>query len=284
MSKLIIKYSAFALIAIFGNIIVQFMVFNNYTGPYQLLVAMACGTVASLFIKYFLDKKFIFYFNNKRNNIYNFALYSFNGVFTTLIFWGIETAFYIFLPFGAAKYIGAFIGLCICYVIKYHLDKRFVFVEFPYDKLPAFEDIGDILDMTVILDIDGTIVADNCDEIAAETMVAVETLKKHNTVYLCTNSFNRIRNAKVEKLLGLKIADMKHKKPSKKILETMFVENPSRLVVIGDKFLTDGLFAKRIGAQFLMVKRKLSFNEPLLVKVINFIDGMAYHFAYLSKK
>jgi len=84
--------------------------------------------------------------------------------------------------------------------------------------------------------------------------------------------------------LGLKIADMKHKKPSKKILETIHVKNPRRIVVIGDKFLTDGLFAKRIGAKFLMVKRKLSFNEPLLVKAINFIDGMAYHFSYLSKK
>ena len=37
-------------------------------------------------------------------------------------------AFYYLLPNPNAKYIGAVIGLSIGYIIKYFLDKRFVFI------------------------------------------------------------------------------------------------------------------------------------------------------------
>lgn len=49
------------------------------------------------------------------------------GVFTTFIFWGVEISFDYFFKNNNAKYLGAVIGLSIGYLIKYFLDKNFVF-------------------------------------------------------------------------------------------------------------------------------------------------------------
>ena len=46
------------------------------------------------------------------------------------------------------------------------------------------------------------------------------------------------------------------------------------LLVIGDKFLTDGLFAKNIGAEFIKAKRKISGQESILIKLINLFDDL----------
>ena len=50
------------------------------------------------------------------------------GVFTTLIFWGTELGFNAVFASGKAKYVGAVIGLTVGYVIKYFLDRKFVFI------------------------------------------------------------------------------------------------------------------------------------------------------------
>ena len=49
------------------------------------------------------------------------------GVATTLIFWGSEIIFNLLFKADIVKYIGAAVGLTIGYIIKYQLDKRFVF-------------------------------------------------------------------------------------------------------------------------------------------------------------
>jgi putative flippase GtrA len=51
------------------------------------------------------------------------------GVFTTIIFWGTEIAFDYLIRTPNAKYLGAMIGLSVGYVIKYYLDKKYVFVQ-----------------------------------------------------------------------------------------------------------------------------------------------------------
>ena len=55
-------------------------------------------------------------------------LYSCMGVFTTVIFWGTETGFNAVFESSNAKYIGAVIGLTIGYIMKYFLDRKFVFI------------------------------------------------------------------------------------------------------------------------------------------------------------
>lgn len=122
------KYILFALISTIVNLAFQYLSFLVWDGFLSLYIAMFSGTLAGLILKYILDKKYIFYHKpkSKRDDGVKFLLYSFMGVFTTIIFWAFEIAFDY--AFGQnAKYLGALIGLGIGYIVKYYLDKRFVF-------------------------------------------------------------------------------------------------------------------------------------------------------------
>jgi len=125
-----IKYIIFAVISTLFNLLFQYFSFGVYEGFASLYVAMFFGTLAGLVVKYILDKKFIFYHEvkDKKDDAKKFALYSLMGVFTTIIFWGTEIAFDTLSQDPNAKYLGAVIGLSIGYVIKYFLDKKFVFI------------------------------------------------------------------------------------------------------------------------------------------------------------
>lgn len=94
---------------------------------------MFAGTLAGLIAKYILDKNFIFYSKpkNKTEDSKKFILYSFTGLFTTLIFWGTEILFDHIFTAEYARYIGAIIGLTVGYICKYQLDKKYVFTEHP---------------------------------------------------------------------------------------------------------------------------------------------------------
>lgn len=122
-------YALFALISTVVNIAFQYLSFSVYDGYLSLYVAMIAGTLAGLVLKYILDKKYIFFHTpkSKKDDGKKFFLYSLMGVFTTFIFWGFEIGFDYMFDSQNAKYIGALIGLGIGYVIKYFLDKKFVF-------------------------------------------------------------------------------------------------------------------------------------------------------------
>jgi len=126
-----IKYSIFAAISTLFNLLFQYFSFLIYTGFASLYIAMFAGTLAGLVVKYILDKKFIFYHvvEDKKDDAKKFALYSLMGVFTTIIFWGTEIAFDTLFQDPNAKYLGAVIGLSIGYIIKYFLDKKYVFIQ-----------------------------------------------------------------------------------------------------------------------------------------------------------
>ena len=127
---LVVKYSLFAVISTLFNLLFQYLSFLVYSDFGSLYVAMFFGTLAGLVAKYILDKKYIFYHTpvDKKDDARKFAIYSFMGVFTTIIFWGTEIAFNTIFESTYAKYIGAIIGLSIGYVIKYFLDKKYVFI------------------------------------------------------------------------------------------------------------------------------------------------------------
>lgn len=126
-----IKYAAFAIIATLFNLASQFFIFSVYNGSYALYLAMLIGTIAGLISKYILDKKYIFYHipHGKKDEAKKFFLYSFMGIFTTAIFWITEIVFDRLLQHESAKYFGAAIGLGMGYLLKYSLDKKYVFVE-----------------------------------------------------------------------------------------------------------------------------------------------------------
>lgn len=127
---LAVKYALFALVSTLFNLAFQYLSFLLYAGFGSLYVAMFFGTLAGLFAKYLLDKKWIFYHTPKdrKDDAKKFLLYSLMGVFTTLIFWGTEMAFYYLSPDPNAKYLGAVAGLTAGYIIKYFLDRKYVFI------------------------------------------------------------------------------------------------------------------------------------------------------------
>ncbi|CAA6802134.1 MAG: Unknown protein [uncultured Campylobacterales bacterium] len=118
-----IKYSIFAIISTIVNLAFQYLSFYFYSGCLSLYIAIFWGTLFGLIVKYILDKNFIFYDTSKKHSK-KFALYSIMGILTTAIFCGTEIAFdHLF----DLKYTGAVVGLSIGYIIKYFLDKKYVF-------------------------------------------------------------------------------------------------------------------------------------------------------------
>lgn len=128
---IVFKYAVFAIISTLFNLLFQYLSFLVYSDFWALYLAMLVGTLAGLISKYILDKKYIFYHitKDKKDDAKKFILYSFTGIFTTIIFWVTEIVFDILFVNNRAKYIGAVTGLSIGYVIKYSLDKKYVFRE-----------------------------------------------------------------------------------------------------------------------------------------------------------
>ena len=124
-------YVGFAVIATIANLAAQETVYQQNFDFYKLEISIFMGTLVGLLIKYLLDKKYIFHFHveSHSKNAATFILYSLMGIVTTVIFWVTEYAFDYFFQTKFMRYTGAVIGLAMGYVIKYHLDKKNVFVD-----------------------------------------------------------------------------------------------------------------------------------------------------------
>lgn len=107
----------------------------------------------------------------------------------------------------------------------------------------------------IFLDVDGTLRPDGDQEMSPEVLKKLAELKAGNEVNLTSNKGN------------------KTKKPSRRAAEGVDLKG-KKAVVIGDKFLTDGLFAKNIGAEFIKVKRKISGRESFFIKLTYLIDDI----------
>jgi len=133
--RLTAAYAFFAAIATAANLGAQWGVLRVWRlamGPrdaFALIVAMACGTALGLAIKYGLDKRFIFRDRSTGARVHarKFGLYSAMGLVTTAIFWTSELVANRIDPTGSLIYLGGAIGLTVGYLVKYQLDRRFVF-------------------------------------------------------------------------------------------------------------------------------------------------------------
>ena len=132
-TRIVVLYSIFAAISTAANIGSQALMIFLYSGIYAVEASILVGTLVGLPIKYLLEKKYIFVF--KADNLAHdgrlFFLYSVMGVWTTVIFWGVEYAFHLLFGTDSMRYLGGILGLTIGYVIKYRLDKKYVFVTRP---------------------------------------------------------------------------------------------------------------------------------------------------------
>ena len=127
--RLPVTYAILALIATATNICAQDITFRLYAGPFDLWLAIVVGTGVGLVVKYVLDKRYIFSFKAKdvAHDAQVFMLYSLMGVVTTFIFWGFEFGFNHLFQTRKMSYLGGVLGLAIGYLVKYHLDRRYVF-------------------------------------------------------------------------------------------------------------------------------------------------------------
>ena len=122
-------YAGFAIIATIANVTAQRAVL--WWGDSNLLffLAVAVGTVVGLVLKYFLDQRWIF--KNFSRGVHahskTLVVYTMTGILTTLLFWAVESFFWFTWQTDEMREVGAIIGLSFGYLIKYHLDRKFVF-------------------------------------------------------------------------------------------------------------------------------------------------------------
>lgn len=128
LGVLVLRYGAFAAVATVVNLGVQRAALA--LSPW-LALAMLAGTAAGLVVKYLLDKRWIFFDGATGAAAHGrkFALYTAMGVVTTLIFWGAETGAWAIWHSETARETGAVLGLMVGYVVKFRLDRRFVFTD-----------------------------------------------------------------------------------------------------------------------------------------------------------
>ncbi len=127
---LLVRYCAFAILATIANLGTQRAVLAAGDHPSTYAMALIAGTLVGLVAKYALDKRWIFADPSSGLAAHGrkFTLYSLMGLVTTMIFWGTETAFWLAWQNHSAREAGALLGLAIGYCVKYHLDRRYVFV------------------------------------------------------------------------------------------------------------------------------------------------------------
>jgi putative flippase GtrA/predicted HAD superfamily phosphohydrolase YqeG len=129
---------------------------------------------------------------------------------------------------------------------------------------------------TVLLDVDGTIVADRMEDIAPADLEALFQLAKSNSVYLCTNAKDPDRIVRLSKRLGVSYAPVPADKPGIAFLKDIPMSEP--VVIIGDKVLTDYIVGKKIGARIILVERKTGPNDPFHTKAGYVADDISFFF------
>jgi len=128
----------------------------------------------------------------------------------------------------------------------------------------------------ILLDVDGAICADRSEEVKPEVLDKINELKINNEVVLLSNNRSKGRVQKISEITSVPRLETRHKKPSIKILEDIKPENRNRIMIIGDKLLTDIFFAKRAGIPYIKVKRIQSKNDRLFVRLSHFFDDLVY--------
>lgn len=131
LHTLVLRYAFFAVLATLANLATQRAVLWFGDSGTLFALAVAAGTAVGLVLKYVLDKRWIFGDMSVGVNAHSrrFSLYTAMGLVTTAIFWGMETASWLVWQTDAMRELGAVLGLSIGYVVKYNLDRRFVFTD-----------------------------------------------------------------------------------------------------------------------------------------------------------
>jgi putative flippase GtrA len=125
------RYAACAVAASAINLSVQWGILSVDTSGRGLAAALLAGTACGLVAKYVLDKHLVFEASavGPVSEARRFSLYTATGVVTTALFWAVEAAAHAVFGSAAAVTFGGAVGLALGYVLKFALDRRFVFSE-----------------------------------------------------------------------------------------------------------------------------------------------------------
>ena len=140
----------------------------------------------------------------------------------------------------------------------------------------SFENaVQDITDSVVLLDVDGTLLPDGSNELEADTIEQARSLTSRNEVYLVSNGKDYDRVERLADSVGAHVAPrgVPAGKPSARAMQGILLEGRP-CIVMGDKYLTDGLFARRTGSRFMLIERKRSGKERLSVRLSYWIDSI----------
>lgn len=143
-------------------------------------------------------------------------------------------------------------------------------------------DADAIKDTIVIIDIDGTVVCSSRSDASDDVHRKVRVLEANNTVYAFSNNFNGTRSRAVAKDLGISYIESPYHKPNPKIID--YIKKDKReLVMIGDKYLTDQLFARFTGGRFIHVRRYECDSDSWVSRTACLFDDAIYALAKLFR-
>ena len=135
-------------------------------------------------------------------------------------------------------------------------------------------DFSKISGYTIFLDIDGTIVPDGETDISKESVQKIKLIAQNNHVYFCSNGSPELAKS-FSLIIGCDYFECRKPitTPFKKVLNTAKFKD---VLVVGDKYSTDGLLAKFLGARFLRVERLLNTKESKFIKFTYLVDNIVY--------
>jgi decaprenyl-phosphate phosphoribosyltransferase len=129
-------------------------------------------------------------------------------------------------------------------------------------------------DAIVFLDIDGTITGDKSKVIGKSERSKVDEIKQTaKEIFLVSNGLPE-RTKEVAGSLGVSYLTTGHFKPNPKVLNKLHHNGG---IVVGDKFMTDGLLSVFTGLPFLKVKNLLHEKEGIVNRGIYFVDNFLYY-------
>lgn len=135
-------------------------------------------------------------------------------------------------------------------------------------------DISFFKDAIVFLDIDGTITYDKSKSIGKPEKEKLDEIKKvAKEVYLVSNGLPE-RTKELSQALGVYYLNTGHYKPNPKVLNKLHHNGG---IVVGDKFMTDGMLSVFTGLPFLKVKNVLHEKEGVMNRGIYFIDNFLFY-------
>ncbi len=126
---LVFRYAFFCIVAMATNLGLQFVAHRWLR--LEFWPALCTGTCGGLALKYFLDRNYIFSARGASlvEDTRRFGLYGLLGLVTTALFWVSEWLGHHLFPNESGRYIGGAVGLTLGYVLKYRMDRRWVFAD-----------------------------------------------------------------------------------------------------------------------------------------------------------